>query len=166
MEKEAPRTVCHRNGWMQSIEDCYYTVEYLWSIVWVTCHLKSFLLLVKPAWWMIQDNLIHPLRKLNVCHIKWMIWTYKKLHQWLTFSLFQITIHSYIRPRFHSQTFLHFTPASLSLHPHPLPMLVAFICLLVDWVSEWLLEWTTVCVRMAVGMNDCVCPNGCWNERL
>ena len=59
------------------------------------------------------------------------------------FSLFQITIHSHkqLLP-IHSQTFLHFIPASPSLHPHLWPLRDVFVCLLV-----WL-------CRMAVEMND------------
>ena len=56
----------------------------------------------------IQDNFVHPLRKLNVCH---SFVLYKHIRNCIndTFSLFQITIHSYNRSHIHSQIFLQFT---------------------------------------------------------
>ena len=46
-------------------------------------------------------------------------------------------VHSFVRS---SQRVLHAFPTSLSLRPHLQPLRVAFICLLVDCVSQWPLE--------------------------
>ena len=73
---------------------------------------------------------------------------YKKLHQRLTFSLLQVTYNPFVQQASHSDSLPNIPPFYLPLsspHPHPLPMRVAFICLLVDCVP----------VRMAVGINDC-----------
>ena len=68
-----------------------------------------------------------------------IIQTRKKLHQRLIFSLFQITIHSYT-------TGLTFNQKQSSIWPPlrrprtPIPcrsVRVAFVCLLVDYESEW-----------------------------
>ena len=96
----------------------------------------------------IQDNIIHPLRKWNVCYN-----TYYTNITEIAPMAHILTLPNYnplLQQGSHSlPNILPFYPRpSSSPHPHLLPMRVALICLLVDCVSERPLEWTTVGVKL------------------
>ena len=150
--------------------DCYITwlhgsfflpeTSSLKTFCWITRVTSSWQTLALPPKWTLRNRYFVTLMKVmemlqdtrqllsSIVEIRsstkyYKTW-YKTFHQCDMFSLIQITIHSHkqLLP-IHSQTFLHFTPASSSPYPHLYPLHV-FVCLLVDCVSEWLLEWLTV----------------------